>query len=75
MNILTKKPAWNLLTYMAPYKGRLILACISSILNKVCDIVPEILIGIAIDVVVNQHNSLIARIVGITDPYNQLYLV
>lgn len=49
-------------------------AALCSVLNKVCDIVPEILIGISIDVVVNQKHSLIAK-TGIIDPFHQLYLV
>jgi ATP-binding cassette subfamily B protein len=60
---------------MAHYKIRIFLATFSSILNKLCDIVPEILIGIAIDVIVNQQHSVIARIAGISNPFNQLYLV
>lgn len=68
-------PLKQLLPYMAQQKSRVILAAISSVLNKLCDIVPEILIGIAIDVIINQHHSLVARFFGITDPFKQLYLV
>ncbi len=75
MNNTTQKPLWQLIRSMAPYKGKLFFAIMSSILNKICDIVPEILIGLAIDVVVNQSNSLVARITGIADPFNQLYAV
>jgi ATP-binding cassette subfamily B protein len=65
----------NLMSYMAPYKMRLFLATISSILNKLCDIVPEILIGIAIDIVVNQQHSITAHITGVGNPFYQLYMV
>lgn len=65
----------SLMSYMAPYKMRLFLATISSIFNKLCDIVPEILIGIAIDIVVNQSNSITAHVTGVSNPFTQLYMV
>ncbi len=71
-----KKHAFRqLLGYLKPYKLEVILATLSSIANKLCDIVPEILIGIAIDVIINQQHSTIARFIGIIDPFNQLYFV
>lgn len=63
-----------LLKYTSPNKGRIIFASVCSILNKICDIVPEILIGISIDIIVNQQHSVVAKL-GITNPFNQLYLV
>lgn len=50
-------------------------ASLCSVLNKLCDIVPEILIGISVDVVVNQHQSIVARMTGIVSPSDQVYLV
>jgi ATP-binding cassette subfamily B protein len=44
------------------------------VLNKLCDIVPEILIGLSIDVVVNRSQSFVAK-AGIIDPQHQLYIV
>eukprot|EP00095_Tigriopus_kingsejongensis_P003486 snap_masked-scaffold2803_size12270-processed-gene-0.3 protein:Tk03486 transcript:snap_masked-scaffold2803_size12270-processed-gene-0.3-mRNA-1 annotation:"abc transporter" len=46
--------------YARGYRRRVILASASSIINKLFDIAPEILIGIAIDVVVNQDTSFVA---------------
>lgn len=68
-------PLVQLWSYTAPYRGKVIAATLSSILNKLCDIVPEILIGISIDVVVNQQRSIVARVSGISDPVTQLYAV
>lgn len=65
---------FKLLKYIKLDKSKIIFATICSILNKICDIVPEILIGISIDVIVNQQNSIIAKL-GIINPYHQLYLV
>ncbi len=61
--------------YLQPHTAHILFASLCSILNKLCDIVPEILIGIAIDVVVNQHVSLVAHTLGIRDPLMQLYVV
>lgn len=64
----------TLLRYTNPSTSKIFFASICSVLNKLCDIVPEILIGISIDVIVNQDHSIIARM-GILNPYYQLYLV
>ena len=65
----------QLLKCMLPYKLRVSFAIFSSIMNKLCDIVPEILIGLSIDVIVNQQTSIVARLTGMVNPFNQLYLV
>jgi ATP-binding cassette subfamily B protein len=46
-------------------------ASLFTILNKLCDLAPAYLIGVAVDVVVEQQDSLIARL-GITNPVGQL---
>lgn len=61
--------------YIKPYTGSIFFASLSSVLNKLCDIVPEILIGMAIDVIVNQEKSMISHLLHITDPFTQLYFV
>lgn len=50
----------RLLRYARGYRRRVLLATASSVINKLFDIAPEILIGIAIDVVVNQDTSFVA---------------
>jgi len=67
-------PLKTLLKNIKINKSNVVFATICSVLNKICDIVPEILIGISIDVVVNQRGSLIAKM-GILDPFSQLYFV
>ncbi|MEO1575656.1 MAG: ABC transporter ATP-binding protein, partial [Pseudomonadota bacterium] len=47
---------------------------IYSVLNKLFDVMPEIPIGVAIDVVVRQQDSFIASL-GIVDPFWQLVLL
>ncbi len=60
-----------LLRYARGYRRRIIGASVCSILNKLFDIAPEILIGIAIDVVVNQETSFVASL-GLVEPSQQL---
>lgn len=71
---MLKNPWYSLLGRLSIGKARVVFAVVCSVLNKICDIVPEILIGISIDVIVNQEHSLISR-TGIVDPFQQLYVV
>tara|TARA_Y100000590_G_scaffold244539_1_gene274821 strand:+ start:1777 stop:3567 length:1791 start_codon:yes stop_codon:yes gene_type:complete len=50
------------LGYAKPWRGRIILSSTYSILNKLFDIAPEILIGIAVDLVVQKNDSIIAKL-------------
>ncbi len=50
----------RLLRYARGYRRQIITATTCSIINKLFDIAPEILIGVAIDVVVNQEESFVA---------------
>ncbi|SDJ47180.1 ABC transporter ATP-binding protein [Billgrantia gudaonensis] len=52
----------RLLRYARGYRRRIVAASACSIVNKLFDIAPEILIGVAIDVVVNQERSFVARV-------------
>jgi ATP-binding cassette subfamily B protein len=47
------------------------LATVFSVLNKVFDVLPEVLIGVAVDVVVNRKTSFLAKL-GLVDPGEQL---
>lgn len=58
------QPSWLLITF----------ASFCSAINKVCDIIPEVLIGVAIDVVVRPEESVVTQL-GIIDPANQLWFV
>jgi ATP-binding cassette subfamily B protein len=65
----------RLLRYAAAFRARIFLATICSVLNKLFDIMPEILIGMAIDVVVRQEASFLGQFFGITDPWTQMLLL
>ncbi|MCX7553702.1 ABC transporter ATP-binding protein [Marinicella sp. S1101] len=64
----------RVLTYGKGFRAQAIWASICSVVNKLFDIAPEILIGIAIDVVINQEDSFVANL-GVVDPKHQLYLL
>jgi ATP-binding cassette subfamily B protein len=53
-------------------RRRIVLATVFSVLNKACDIAPELLIGAAVDVVVNPGRSFVGRVLGIDDRFRQL---
>lgn len=61
----------RLLRYAKGYRGRIIAATTCSVINKLFDIAPEILIGIALDVVINQEDSFVARL-GLVTPESQI---
>ncbi|NRA66539.1 MAG: ABC transporter ATP-binding protein [Pseudobacteriovorax sp.] len=61
----------RLLSYRSRHKKAMLVAGLYSVANKVFDVFPEILIGVAIDVVVKKEQSFLGRI-GITDTYEQL---
>lgn len=54
------------------YRGRFVAACGASTVNKVADVVPELLIGAAVDVVVRGEGSFVAQILGVESRYEQL---
>lgn len=62
------------LRYTLPWRGRLLMATLFSALNKLFDIAPEILIGIAVDVVVKQEASFVARL-GFEKPRDQIMVL
>ena len=46
--------------YMRPWRQRMLLASTYSVVNKLFDIAPEILIGVAVDLVVKREDSFLA---------------
>lgn len=64
-------PLRRLYGYARAYRRNAVLGASYSVLNKIFDVLPELLIGVAIDVVVSREDSFIARF-GITDPMQQL---
>jgi len=69
-----KHPLRRLWSYARGFRRRIILASAGSIFNKIFDLAPPALIGAAVDVVVQQEDSLIASF-GFEDPGTQLVVL
>ncbi len=67
-------PLKRLIDYTHNYRDQIRLAITCSTLNKVFDLAPPALIGIAVDVVVKQQDSLIARW-GVKDVFGQFLIL
>lgn len=67
-------PLKRLLDYGQDYRQKIWLAVVCSILNKLFDLAPPVLIGFAVDVVVKQEDSIIASW-GITDIFWQFLIL
>lgn len=63
---------WN---YARPHRRQVILATTWSTLGKVMDVVPEILIGVLIDVIVKGDQSFVAQIFGVQSRWEQLIVL
>ncbi len=69
-----QRPLRRLLSHTHQYRRQVILASIFSVLNKVFDLAPPILIGMAVDAVVSQENSFLADL-GIDNVVTQLWVL
>jgi len=64
----------RLLNYTSAYKRRVALATVYSVLGKLFDIMPPLLIGMAVDIVVQRGDSLLGRL-GVADLSAQLLIL
>ena len=71
---VVERPLRNILARSDAPKGKIRLAILCSILNKIWDLAPPLLIGMAVDVVVQKEKSLLGQW-GVIDPWNQLIVV
>ena len=67
-------PLKRLISYASPHQRQIWQASICSVLNKIFDLAPPLLIGAAVDVVVNQQDSFFASW-GIENVVTQLWLL
>ncbi len=63
---------WN---YARPHRARVVIATTWTTLGKVMDVVPEILIGVLIDVIVKGDQSFVAQIFGVQSRWDQLIIL
>ncbi len=52
----------RLMGYLRPWRSKIVLATIYSAMNKIFDIAPEVLIGVAVDLVVKKNQSFVASL-------------
>ena len=67
--VTKQHPLLRLLHYAKNYRPQVWTAATFTILNTIFDLAPSYLIGVAVDVVVEQENSIIAQF-GITNTIN-----
>ena len=58
----SKDSFFRLLNYLNPWRKKVLSASIYSALNKIFDIAPEVLIGVAVDLVVKKNDSFVASL-------------
>ncbi len=64
-------PLRRLLDYASSHRPRIIMAALFSVLNKIFDLAPPVLIGAAVNIVVEKEDSFFAKL-GIADVTEQL---
>jgi ATP-binding cassette subfamily B protein len=67
-------PLARLWRYARAYRTKIRLAIVYTIVNKLFDVLPEVLIGVAVDVVVRREASWLSRF-GVTAVMPQLYIL
>jgi ATP-binding cassette subfamily B protein len=67
-------PLRRLFEHARPYRREVAIASLFSVLNKIFDVLPEVLIGMAVDVVVSRKASFLGR-AGVNEPRDQLLLL
>lgn len=68
----TGHPLVRLWRYAGHDRRRMVWAAVWSTVNKFADVAPEILIGVAVDVIVRGEASFVAGLLGIEDRFAQL---
>ena len=69
-----RNPLGRLLSHLAPQRRLVSAAVACSLLNKLFDLAPPALIGLAVDVVVRGKQSLLADF-GVAPPAQQLWVL
>ncbi len=67
-NSLSDHPMRQVFRYLRPFRGEFVAACTWSVLNKIFDLMPPILVGWVIDSVSRQPPQWIGNVVGTDDP-------
>jgi ATP-binding cassette subfamily B protein len=68
-------PLVRLWRYARGHRRTVVAAISFSVVNKLADVMPELLIGAAVDVVVRAEDSLVATVFGVEDRFDQLVVL
>jgi ATP-binding cassette, subfamily B, bacterial len=68
-------PLTRLWRYAAGHRRRMVWAALCTTLQKFADVGPELLIGAAVDVVVQGEDSFVAGLFGVQDRFDQLLII
>ena len=71
---MSNHPLSRLLQYTQSDQNRVIKASVLSVLNKIADLAPPALIGVAVDIVIKKEDSILAQW-GVVDGFYQLVLL
>jgi ATP-binding cassette, subfamily B, bacterial len=71
----TATPLIRLWEYARGHRRTVVAAVTASVVNKLADVMPELLIGAAVDVVVRGNDSIVARAFGVEDRFQQLLVL
>ncbi len=67
-------PLTKLFNHSKKYRADIIIATIYSVLNKIFDILPEVMIGLAVNIIVKRQDSILAHL-GITNVIHQIVVL
>jgi ATP-binding cassette subfamily B protein len=68
-------PLVRLWAYARGHRRTVVAAITASVVNKLADVMPELLIGAAVDVVVRGNDSIVAQAFGVDDRFQQLVVL
>ncbi|MGQ0679802.1 MAG: ABC transporter ATP-binding protein [Actinomycetota bacterium] len=68
-------PLGRLWRYAAGYRRKVVWSAIWTTVNKFADVVPELLIGAAVDVIVRGEDSFVSGLLGVEDRFQQLSIL
>src|ERR671910_550328 len=68
-------PLARLWRYAGGHRRTVVAAITASVVNKLADVMPELLIGAAVDVVVRGEDSLVSRVFGVEGQFSQLVVL
>ena len=71
----TRHPMVRLWHHAEGFRRRIVVASVFSIANKLFDLAPPFLIGAAVDIVVQGPDSMVATVLGVTDPRDQVLVL